>query len=145
MTKRMRPTRRILRLKHPLLTRLFLPFSARFRCYAGGFWFCANRRAAEYILCFHDTRPSLAAHYQSVIVPEESYFQCILANAPDLKLSNNDYRYTDFSGGGRHPKTLGIEDLPQLLSSPHHFARKFDIDGDARILDELDAITAALK
>lgn len=38
-------------------------------------------------------------------------------------------------------KTLSIEDLPALLSSPAHFARKFDIDGDARILDELGVVT----
>ena len=37
-------------------------------------------------------------------------------------------------------KTLSIEDLP-ALSSLAHFARKFDIDGDARILDELGVVT----
>jgi hypothetical protein len=141
VSKRLRPKRRVLELKHPLLTRLFLPFSTRFRCYAGSHWFCANRRAAEYILRFHATRPSLASHYLSVYIPEESYYQCILANAPDFKLNNTDYRYTDWSAGGPHPKTLGIEDLPLLLSSTAHFARKFDIDRDATILDELDAVT----
>jgi hypothetical protein len=33
-----------------------------------------------------------------------------------------------------------MEDLPKLLSSTDHFARKFDIDQDARVLDELDAV-----
>jgi len=32
------------------------------------------------------------------------------------------------------------EDLPRIQASSAHFARKFDIDKDARILDELDAI-----
>jgi hypothetical protein len=140
VTRRLRPTRRALVLKHPLVTRPFLPFSAQFRCYAGEFWFCANRRAAEYIVRFHVTRPGLASHYRTVHNPDESYFQCILGNARGLKLNNNDYRYTDWSRGGAHPKTLGIEDLPKLLSSTDHFARKFDIDQDARILDELDVV-----
>jgi Core-2/I-Branching enzyme len=143
LTRRLRPTRRVLVLKHPLLTRPFLPFSDHFRCYAGQFWFTANRRAAEYILRFYATRPRLAAHYRTshVQIPEESYFNCVLGNAPGLKLENNDYRYIDWSRGGSHPKTLGIEDLPKLLSSTDHFARKFDIHHDARILDELDAAT----
>jgi hypothetical protein len=128
LTKRLRPRRRALVLKHPLLTRPFLPFSDHFRCYAGQFWFTANRRAAEYILRFYATRPRLASHYRSSHVPnpEESYFQCVLANAPGLKLDNNDYRYIDWSRGGPHPKTLGMEDLPKLLSSTDRFARRFD-------------------
>ena len=143
LTKRLRPMRRALVLKHPLLTRPFLPFSDHFRCYAGQFWFTANRRAAEYILRFYATRPRLASHYRSSHVPnpEESYFNCVLGNAPGLKLDNNDYRYIDWSRGGPHPKTLGMEDLPKLLSSTDHFARRLDIDHDARILDELDAAT----
>jgi hypothetical protein len=141
LTKHLRPTRRALVLKRPLLTRPFLPFTDHFRCYAGEFWFCANRRAAEYILRFHVARPGLVSHYRTAFSPEESYFQCVLANAPGLKLNNDDYRYTDWSDGGAHPKTLGSEDLPKLLSSTDHFARKFDIDRDARVLDKLDAVT----
>jgi hypothetical protein len=142
LTKRLCPTRRKLVLKHPLLTRPFLPFSDHFRCYVGEFWFSANRRAAEYILRFYETRLRLASHYRTVPIPEESYFNCVLGNAPGLKLDPdyaNDYRYVDWSHGGSSPKILGMEDLPKLLSSTDHFARKFDIDQDARVLDELDA------
>ena len=71
LTKRLRPTRRALVLRHPLLTRPFLPFTDHFRCYAGELWFCANRRAAEYILRFHATRPVLASHYRRVRSPSE--------------------------------------------------------------------------
>ena len=135
-----RVRRRAIRLS-PRLSRPLLPFSASFLCYIGEFWFCANRRAAEYILDFHFTRPALASHYRSVPNPEESYFQCILVNAPHLKVNCNHYRYTDWSEGGSHPKTLTTNDLPSLLSSPAHFARKFDIGLDQKVLDELDAAT----
>ncbi|HEY0170079.1 MAG TPA: hypothetical protein VGB98_03430, partial [Pyrinomonadaceae bacterium] len=67
------------------------------------------------------------------------YFQTILANAQGLKLNNNNWRYTDWSPGGPHPKTLLVEDMPALVASTAHFARKFDADTDVRILDELDA------
>jgi hypothetical protein len=118
------------------------PFSPGFKCYAGGQWFCANRRAAEYILEFHATRTALADHYRALRFTSESYFQCILANAPHLGLNEQTWRYTDWSAGGAHPKTLGMADLPALRASPAHFARKFDADADARILDELDRFTS---
>lgn len=143
VTRRLRPTRRMLSLKHPIVTWPFLPFTTQFRCYAGETWFTANRLAAQYIVRFHSSRPALAYHYRTAPVPEESYFQCILANEPGLTLKDNDYRYTDWSRGGPHPKTLGIEDLPQLRTSTDHFARKFDIDYDTSVLNELDIITSA--
>src|SRR5262249_50211519 len=110
-------------LRRFLLWRPFSPFSARFRCYAGEFWFCANRRAAECIIDFHAKRPALAAYYQNAPMAYESYFQCILANASHLRLSNNHYRYIDWRLiHCWRPKVLGMEDFSRLLSSPAHFA-----------------------
>lgn len=140
LTRRLRPTRRVLAIKRSRLTARFFPFSSQLRCFAGSTWFSANRRAAEHIVEFHETRPDLANRYRKVYCPDESYFQTILANASHLRLNNNNWRYIDFSAGGAHPRTLDCEDLPKLLQSSAHFARKFDIDFDARILDELDAI-----
>ena len=139
LTGRPRPRRRRLLIWHPLLTRFFLPFSKNLRCHAGSQWFSANRRAAEYIISFHDTKPQLATHYKKVMFSDESYFQTIIANSQGLKLNNNNWRYTDWSPGGPHPKTLLVEDMPALVASTAHFARKFDADTDVRILDELDA------
>ena len=132
-----------IRLEHPLLTKPFLPFSNKFRCFAGGLWFCANQRAAEYIIEFHNQKNALASHYYHRMFVDESYFQTILANAPHLNLKNDDYRYVDWSTQGAHPKTMVMEDLPHLLASSCHFARKFDIDVDSNILDQLDTITLA--
>lgn len=120
------------------IRRRYTPFSAQFQCYAGEFWFCANRRSAEHIIDFHATRPRLAEYYRPVIVPEESYFQCILANASHLRLSKDHFRYIDWTAGGSHPKILGAADLSQLGSSNAHFARKFD--GDPMILDKLELL-----
>jgi hypothetical protein len=72
--------------------------------------------------------------------PDESYYQTIFCNAPHLKVSNNNWRYTDWSIESAHPKTLLSEDLPKICVSSAHFARKFDMDEDDRILEELDAI-----
>jgi hypothetical protein len=128
------------RLEHPLLTKPFLPFSDQLRCFGGGQWFSANKRAAEYIIEFHSQKNALTSHYRQRMFADESYFQTILANTPHLHLKNDDYRYVDWSTKAAHPKTMVIEDLPNLLASSCHFARKFDIDIDSNILDQLDTI-----
>ena len=38
--------------------------------------------------------------------------------------------------GGSHPKVLGVDDLPAIISSKAHFARKFA--PDALVLDAID-------
>ncbi len=136
----LRPGRPMLFFKHPILTGLFLPYSRSLRCFAGSSWFCANRESAKYILEFYETNPALARHYQNRQFPDESYFQTILANAPELRLNNNNWRYTDFSSGGSRPKTLTSEDFSKLIASAAHFARKFDGEGDQTIFDGLDAL-----
>ncbi|MBD2515224.1 hypothetical protein H6G93_09420 [Nostoc sp. FACHB-973] len=131
-----------IRLEHPLLTKPFLPFSKKLACFSGSQWFCANRKAAEYIIDFHQERNAVTLHYSKIKYADEAYFQTILVNAPHLKLKNDRRRYIDWSTGGSHPKVLLMEDLPNLLASSAHFARKFDIAIDSNILDELDRITS---
>ncbi|WP_138500207.1 beta-1,6-N-acetylglucosaminyltransferase [Nostoc sp. PA-18-2419] len=131
-----------IRLEHPLLTKAFLPFSNKLACFSGSQWFCANRKAAEYIIDFHSQKNAVTLYYQKLKYTDESYFQTILANAPHLKLKNDRRRYIDWSTGGPHPKILLMEDLPNLVASSAHFARKFDINIDSNILNELDRITS---
>jgi hypothetical protein len=128
-------------LEHPIFTRGRLPFTPEFKCYAGEVWFCANHRCARRILDFYKHDLKVAAHYRKTRTPEESYLQTVLANTPELKLSQNYLRYVDWTGRGSNPKILRMEDLPRIIASKAHFARKFDEAVDARILDELDAIT----
>jgi hypothetical protein len=135
-------TKRVLTFRHPILTSPFLPFSKHFSCFAGEHWFSANRKAAQYLIEYHRTRRSLASHYRrqekyAVIVPEESYYQTILCNSANLSISNNNWRYVDWSKGWP-PKTLLLEDISKLDQSSAHFARKFDIDVDSSIFSVLD-------
>ena len=114
------------------------PFSRKFRCFAGSQFFTANVRCAEHLLAATPQHRRLARHYARVFCPEESFFQCLLCNAPQLRVANEHFRYIDWSSGGNHPKTLTCDDLPELTASPAHFARKFDIKQDAAVLDRLD-------
>jgi hypothetical protein len=40
---------------------------------------------------------------------------------------------------GHHPKTLGVEDIPRILASGAHFARKFNLENGAEVFDAIDA------
>lgn len=140
LNRRLRPRQRMVAVPG-WLGRIGTPFSPRFRCYAGSALFCANRRCAERILRWHDRHPRFRWHYRNAHVPEESYFHTILCNDPSLRIEDDDRRYIDWAGGGSHPKVLRAEDLPAMLRSPDHFARKFDPDVDARVLDLLDEAT----
>jgi len=134
----LRFSKRTFWLEHPIFTRGRVPFTAEFKCYAGEVWFSANHRCAERIIDFHDRDRRVIEHYRKTLVPEESYLQTVLANASDLKLSQNYLRYVDWTGRKSNPKVLTMDDLPKLRSSGAHFARKFDEGIDTAILDELD-------
>jgi hypothetical protein len=132
-------------IRNPWLTKLFIPFTDQFHCHAGEHWLSANRKAAEYLMDFHATKPALATHFRwqantTVIVPEEAYYHTIFCNAPHLKVSENNWRYVDWPASGAHPNTLKLEDLEKLQASSAHFGRKFDMDIDTKILDEIDAM-----
>ena len=145
LSRKLHLTRRAITLSHPWLTTPFIPFSRDFHCFAGEHWFSANREAAQLLLDHHSTRPSLAVHYRrletfSTIVPEESYYQTILGNEKRLKVSQNFWRYVVWSDEGVGPKILTLDDLPNMIASSAHFARKFDMEHDYAIFEELEGV-----
>jgi hypothetical protein len=119
------------------------PFTKDFHCFAGGVWFTARARCAELLLSSDSFTRELLAFYADKEAADESFFQTVLCNSPILKLCNDSKRYVDWSAGAAHPKLLGMEDLPSLRASSHHFARKFSTHHDVHILDELDRLVNA--
>lgn len=127
-----------LHVRQPLIAGPFLPWSRRFKCFAGSQWFSANRRSARAILHSHRHNMRLRRFYEGVQVVDESYFHTILANTPGLHLNNHNWRYIDWSAGGAHPRTLQCDDLILARKSGCHFARKFNSETDSSPLDNLD-------
>jgi hypothetical protein len=121
----------------------FNPFSETLKCYGGSGWFTCNRKAAERLLTQSAENRALVAHYSGRFIPDESLPHTILCNQPDLKISKDSLRYIDWSIGGHHPKTLGMEDVPRILASGAHFARKFDLAKGAEVFDAIDAAVDA--
>ncbi len=141
LDKRLRPRKRRFRLPS-FLERRLLPYHAGLRCFAGSQWFTVSRRAAETIIAFQKTpdAAALARHYSKMLFSEETYFQTIVCNDPHLKVNCNNWVYLDWSEKQFHPKQLTLKDLDALQASPTHFARKFDPEASAALLDALDQI-----
>ena len=74
--------------------------------------------------------------------PYELFFQTVLLNAGDeiaSSLINDNKKYTNWSKpAGPYPAILLKEDLPLLLNTDKLFARKFDLDIDYQVVDELE-------
>jgi hypothetical protein len=130
------PCLRRWRLRHPSLASSS-PFDSTFRCYGGDTWFTARNTCAHVLLADDAKSRELFKYYRGRENADESYYQTILCNTAGLKICNDNKRYSNWNSGGPHPKLLGLEDVPALIDSPSHFARKF-AESSESALDELD-------
>jgi hypothetical protein len=85
------------------------------------------------------SRPEYVRYFGRVYIPDELFFHTLLLNsALRDRVVDDDLRYVDWSRPSAGQKTLGIEDIDALEASPKLFARKFDSERDARVLDLVD-------
>jgi hypothetical protein len=115
------------------------PFGPSLRCHGGWAWHSLRRRAVLHVRDFLAAHPEVVRHYRGVMAPEESLVPTILANAGCFDLVDDDLRYIDYSSArAGHPRVLTEADVPLLASGRYHFARKFDVAVDRRVLDRID-------
>ena len=107
--------------------------------YGGWQWTTLRRGCAEHVLDTVQSRPELVDYYRHTICPDESLIQTVLVNAARFRLVDDNLRYADNRAArdGR-PRVLGMADLEAITAGGYHFARKFDVTVDARVLDALD-------
>lgn len=115
------------------------PFSAGFRPYWGSQWTTLHRACAERVAEVARTEPALVEYFARTICPDESFVQTVLGNDRRFRLCNDNLRFIDMQGSrdGR-PRILRLADGPTLVTGGFAFARKFDVEVDAAILDWLD-------
>jgi len=104
-------------------------------------WWSLSRECAEYVLAFLETNRPFVRFFRHVGVPDELFFQTVLLNSPlRATIENENLRFVDWSPGPAHghPKVLTTVDLEALVASSKLFARKFDVEEDAAVLDALD-------
>ncbi len=133
----------------PLVNKIWNPIAHRIKWrrklpgnlkpYFGSQFWCLSREFVDYILAYLATNKSYERFMRFSYVPDEFFFQTILLNSMlRHKIINTDLRYKDFSAHNKHPRVLDNEDFTTLIQSDFLFARKFDMNHDAEILDEID-------
>lgn len=107
--------------------------------FTGSAHWALSRAAAEYVRDLVSSDPGFARYFERVFVPDEILFQTALANSPLAQhIVSKTLHYIDWSRGGAHPAILTKDELEALAASPALFARKFDIEVDAEVLDLID-------
>lgn len=110
--------------------------------YFGTNWFQLKPVAARYLIEFARANPTYLRFAHTTYVPEEFFFQTILAHAPDsLRHTLCNQRMT-FMQWDRPPGSYFIPistgELPAMLNSGKFFARKFDVHHDLEVFNRLD-------
>ena len=114
-------------------------FGPGFHCYGGSFFCTLRAECAQYVRDYARANPETVACFRAVLAPEEVFLHSVLVNSGRFNLSPDYRRYIDWTGCTHtHPRTLGTGDLPAMLASRAHWARKLDPGADARLLDLLD-------
>lgn len=108
------------------------------QCYVGDHWITANRKTAQILLADAPLRRELLEYFRHCEVPDEAFYQTLLCNRMDLRLRADNLRFSDWGEERRRPRTLDENDVPLMLRSGAHFARKFAPNSQA--LNLIDAI-----
>ena len=113
-------------------------FPAGLEPYGGSAWCALSGDAVRTILSFPGANPEAFRFFEHVRTPDEIFLQTVLLNSPLRdRVANDAIHYVEWPGGS-HPKTLRSPDFPRLAACGKLFARKFDLNEDAQILDRID-------
>jgi hypothetical protein len=143
----LRPIRRSLRAMLWLLNRI-LPerrFAAGWRPYRGSTSWYLPRAAVDAILETTRERPDLLKFFRRVNCPDEIYFQTVVYNrfpVRDEVVTRNEVKlnlhHIDWDPAREKPAILDMRDYTTLTGGRSLFARKFDLQRSAELLDALD-------
>ena len=104
--------------------------------YGGSGYWCLSRACVEHVIRFIGGHPAFCRFFASTYVPDEIFFQTILANGPlQDTLINAPIHYLNWSGGRESPAVITADAVPKAFASGAWFARKFD---DPAVLDLVD-------
>jgi hypothetical protein len=121
--------------------------------YSGLTWWTLSREACQYVIEFTQNHPGLAAFFENVHAPEETFIHTILGNSLFKSRMRRNLVFEDWSGeGGRaHPEMINAKHVDffesqeiislQDLHGPGEllFARKFS-DDDLPLIERISAM-----
>ncbi|MCX6278704.1 MAG: hypothetical protein NT004_11470 [Bacteroidetes bacterium] len=109
--------------------------------YGGSSWWTLSKDCILHILNYTETHKGLLRFMKKTIHADEILFQTIILNtAFKDRVVNNNYRYIEWEKfeGNANPNILTSNDYHKIINSQMHFARKFDIKKDEKILNLID-------
>lgn len=111
--------------------------------YCGSQWWTIDRQSLTYILNFIKKNEAYVSFQKQTFAADELFFHNILLNADndDIRegVVNDNLLYMNWSNQRKsHPEILGTDDFKNIIGNQFLFARKFDIEQDALILDMID-------
>lgn len=116
--------------------------------YAGWQWWALTRGACEYIEHFCAANPKIVNFFRNTHIPDEMFFQTIIANSPYKNRVSRNLTFADWTAGGRSPARLSNEHVHGFASVTRFGSH--DVYGDGEILfarklsDESQDVVAAL-
>jgi len=146
----------------PLLHRLGLsnrmprPLYRGFPLYHGSQWWALTDACVDELLAEIQRRPGYTWFHRFSRTPDEIYFQSLVKHSSRARFITHDFErapdqaafqalhehgahYVDWSlKPSSHPRVLTMADLPAMLASNALFARKFDVQASAELLDCID-------
>ena len=103
-------------------------------------WFTLTPGAAQYVLDFLDEHPEVVRYFKYCWGADEFIFATILYNSKFRdKILDNLVHVIWYEGKG-HPEILTSKNFNELKTSDKLFARKFDVEVDAGIIDMLEKL-----
>lgn len=115
--------------------------------YGGPTWWCVTAETMRRMRAFLDAQPGLMRLMEKAHIPDEIVFQTsYMAVAADRPVEQQPTMvvWDRSRGPTESPETLTMEHAELLTRTPKLFARKFDMDTDAAVLDWLDARSDAM-
>jgi core-2/I-Branching enzyme len=127
-------------------------YPAGLRPYGGSAFMVLDAASARAVLDFARERPDVTRFHQHVWAPDEHFIQTALRNSPrrEAVIDENLWHIEWPPADGRHPRTFRSSDFERLARAARAssdaggaaraklFARKFDEEVDARVLDLID-------
>lgn len=118
-------------------------FPANLKAYGGSVYWALPLKSVHYIINFIEQNPDYLHYNQNTLCPDEIFFHSIISfiqKKEKLKVSKSITYVNWKRKSGPLPVTFEKSDFDELekASKHHFFARKFDMEMNNEILDEID-------
>ncbi len=118
--------------------------TTRYKIYKWSQWMVLSYKHIKWILEFLETEEwkKYSSSFEYTSCSDEMFFQIMMLNDEGIKteIDNELLRYFIREDNANSPNILTMKDLDSIKKSDKLFARKFDIDIDSKILEEIDNI-----